>query len=264
LGINGVINMSKQGWRANAIKRVEKTDDLKRGVHHRFENIIPGIRVRADKMLWPCAEATSEGQLYGNNLYTDFRGKTRLQAERVLLLEDLLIRRLEAVFRAPEFVRQLTYRQEEARVSRLYKVLGDLDLGTWAAVFAISAAGGVPVASCNGRSFGGVHTEPFPVVCFCWPPAKLPILRDCAKEAGVSMWLHHRGEVVIGANYIRRFLLFAQALLNRHDSVSGSDLIRAGQPRTLSFPIPSASHDPADVERVEPGPEPVDPHAEPQ
>jgi hypothetical protein len=47
-----------------------KTAELSRGVHTRFENIIPGIRVRVDKLFWPDdLEPEPSGRFLGNNLY---------------------------------------------------------------------------------------------------------------------------------------------------------------------------------------------------
>jgi hypothetical protein len=206
-----------------------KKEELSRGVHRRFTGIIPGVRIRADKMLWPPHAAPIDGQYHGNGLYTDFRGKTWLRTERVLRFEQLMISRLEEICRARGAKRGIEVAALEHRACRMEPVLKELDLGTWAVVHAISAAGGVPLSSCSGGSFGGVHGEPFPVVCFCWPPSKLHLLRMCAKEAGVSAWHHHRGEVVIGADYIRRFLMFAQALLKRRHLIDALDCSSEGR-----------------------------------
>lgn len=198
-----------------------KNLDLSRGVHQRFTGIIPGIRVRADQMLWPTEdEPARTGRYRGNNLYRDLRGTTWLSAQVALQLEESLISAGEALRKRGGGKPG----EAEALVSQVKQVesIWGLDLGTISAVHAISAAGGVPISSCNASSFGGYHTEPFPVVCFCWRPEQLPILRTCAEEAGVSMWLHHRGEVVIGADYIRRLLLFAGAIISRRPQLEAS------------------------------------------
>lgn len=174
-------------------------------------DLIPGIRVKDNKVGWP-DECLVSGEAYnGNNLYKDLRGKSWHDAARAHRLEQDLLSRVENC-RTHAGRTHLVQ-----RISRLERMLDGLDAGTAAAVYAVSAAGGIPVSSCNAGCLGGHHCEPFPIVSFWWPRLKLPILRECAKRARTSMWVHHRGEVVVGAKTIRRMSNFAGMILERRD-----------------------------------------------
>ena len=177
------------------------------GVNRRFDNLAAGIRVSADKLGWP-NESLVSGQSYnGNNFYKDLRGKSWHQAMRAYRLEQDLL------FRIANGRTEAEQRLLVSRVTRLERLFDGLDVCTAASVYAISAAGGIPVSSCNAGCFGGWHSEPFPLVSFWWPRSKLPILRECAKRVQVSMWPHHRGELVVGAKTIRRMSDFAGVIL---------------------------------------------------
>lgn len=176
-----------------------------------FTNLAPGIRIRKDKVRWP-EECLVSGELFnGNNHYKDLRGKTWQQAQRAYQLEQDLFAKIDA---CRSDAAEHLVRQEMLRLGEMFE---GLDAGTAAAVYAISAGSGIPVSSCNGGCFGGGHSELFPVVSFWWHPSKVPLLRECAKQARLSMWLHHRGEVVVGARTIRRMLSFAGAILERRN-----------------------------------------------
>ena len=136
-------------------------------------------------------------------------GGSWLKAHRAFLIEDALFSKLEGAL-SPHEEKKTVHQIRRAEI-----ICNGLDFGVIAAVYAISAAGGIPVSSCNGGCFASRHSEPFPVIAFHWPSERLPLMRQCAKVAGVSMWVHRHGELVIGADYIRRFLLFADALLQR-------------------------------------------------
>ncbi len=185
--------------------------DLGRGGHRRFTNFVPGIRVRADRMAWPCHDAPKSASYGGNQQYRDLRGASWLRVGRLLALEDAIFAKIEGGMSPPQ-------RDRLQRQMVRAEVHHGLDLGVMAAVAAISAAGGIPVSSCNGGCFAETHFEEFPVVSFHWPTDRLKLIRECAKEAGVAMWVHRHGELVISADYIRRFLLFAEALLRRKAS----------------------------------------------
>jgi hypothetical protein len=205
--------------------------DLIRGIHKRFTGIRRGTRVRDADLGWPMLPIPPVGRFNGNNLFRDLRGKSWHSAQRALQIEEGLFRRLEAArgSEADEALVLARIRLTEARLK--------LDLGTIAAVYSISAAGGIPIASCNGGSFGDDHGEPFPVVTFYWPAPLMVVLRQCVAATGVSLWTHHRGELVIGADYIRRFLLFSRALQERRlklERAGSSSQARAG----LNVPEP--------------------------
>jgi hypothetical protein len=218
-----------EAGRRHLVSAQKRTPELAKDVHYRFTGVPRGINVRADQMLWPKDDEPARTRRYcGNNFYRDLRGKTWLMAERALQVEEELISAADELCRrggGDGGDAQALY----VRVTQAESALERLDLGTIGAVHAISAAGGIPISSCNAGSFGGAHGEAFPVVCFLWRPERLPILRACAKEAGVSMWLHRRGEVVIGADYIRRFLMFAQAVLDRRQRIEDMEAVRVSR-----------------------------------
>jgi hypothetical protein len=184
---------------------------MARGLDRRFDDLAPGIRIRKDKVGWPNEEEVSGQTFNGNNLYMDLRGKSWRQAERAFQIEQSLFGGISGCRTAER--QQVLLR----RIWKLEQLFDGLDIGTVAAVYAISAAGGIPVTSCNAGCFGGSHREPFPVVGFWWPRSNLPLLRECAKQAQISLWLHHRGELVAGSRTIRRMSAFAAALLERRE-----------------------------------------------
>lgn len=186
---------------------------IARGLDRRFDDLEPGIRIRNEKVRWPKEEEVSVQTLKGNNLYVDLRGKSWSEAERALRIEHRLFDGINGC-RTTERKQMLL-----RRMWKLEQLYGGLDIGTIATVYAISAAGGIPVTSCNAGCFGGSHREPFPLVGFWWRRSKLPLLRECAKQAQISLWLHHRGELVAGARTIRRMSRFAAALLARREDL---------------------------------------------
>ncbi|MBO9516458.1 MAG: hypothetical protein J7493_00170 [Porphyrobacter sp.] len=105
-------------------------------------------------------------------------------------------------------------RQLRAQMLAHEKVSG-LDFGVASAVYALSAAGGIPMTSCNAGCFGGLHREPFPLVGFYWHPYLLPLFKRCAEQARISVWVHVRGELVVGARTIGRLPALASALVQR-------------------------------------------------
>lgn len=181
--------------------------------YKRFTGLKKGIRIRDAELGWPTGSVPHVGPYNGNNLFRDLRGKTWLKAERALRLERGLFNRLEACQTRADGDRvAIRMRAAEALLDRL-------DIGTISTVYAVSAAGGIPITSCNGGAFGGDHEEPLPIVGFYARKTLVPILRKCASLADVSVWTHHRGELVIGADYILKFLHFADALIGRRHEI---------------------------------------------
>lgn len=184
-------------------------DRVRPDIHHHYSDLRPAISVDASRMRGPGEAGPIDRPPGGNYLYRNFQGASWHLARRMLSFEDLLIAKLEG---HPEGGDPMPLRQ---RAPTWLQVLRGLDLGVAAAVLSISAAGGIPVTSCNAGSLGGHHMECLPVVAFHWDPAKLMPLKLCVRQAGLSMWVHEQGELVIGADYIRRMLLFAEAMQQR-------------------------------------------------
>ena len=186
--------------------------DLTRRGYKRFDDLRKGLRVRDAELGWPSSPIPRSGPFNGNNYFRDLRGKSWLSARRALQLEQGIFELMEAGQEG------LAQDQIRRRIGVVETRLG-LDIGTIAAVYSISAAGGIPISSCNAGCFGGAHEAPFPLVGFYWPRALMPTLRQCATRAGVSLWTHHRGEVVAGAEYIPLLLLFARELQDRRAKI---------------------------------------------
>ncbi|NWM10604.1 hypothetical protein, partial [Escherichia coli] len=96
-----------------------------------------------------------------------------------------------------------------------------LEIGVASTVAALSAAGCVPFASCNGGAFGGPHHESHPLVVFCARREHLPLLLAAAELTGVGMESGQMGEVMVYADDIRRMPAFAATLLENRDLFDG-------------------------------------------
>ena len=186
--------------------------DFGRKGYKRFNALRKGIRVRDAELGWPNSPVPRSGPFNGNNYFRDLRGKSWLSAGRALQLE-------QGIFALMETGREGLAQEHLRRKIGIIEARLRLDIGTIAAVYSISAAGGIPISSCNAGAFGGFHEAPFPLIGFYWPRALMPTLRQCAVQAGVSLWTHHRGEVVVGADYIPRLLVFARELQDRQAKI---------------------------------------------
>jgi len=117
-------------------------------------------KIDLSNLAWPSSSQASRG-LCGNKEYVDFRGYSWTDANRVVTLEEEFIDQIENS-NDPQTV-------YERIVDELYDedegLLG-LDLGIAGVVVALSAAGCVPFASCNGGVYGGHHHEHHPLVGF--------------------------------------------------------------------------------------------------
>lgn len=197
-----------------------RVGSLAAGLVRSFSNLRPGIRVAADDISWPSDPAALVEQWTGNNDYRDFRAKTWLSAWRALKIESLMFERMQGG----------THHEHDlgVRMAELEWVLGGLDFGVASTVYAISAAGGIPITSCNGGAFGDHHNEPFPLVGFYWHPRLWPYLRKAAEQARVSVWTHHRGELVVAGKNLRRMPSFAAAIIRRKVAIErGWEKIRS-------------------------------------
>jgi len=83
---------------------------------------------------------------------------------------------------------------DDERSDELYDSLFGLDLGVAAAVFALAAAKGVPLYSCNGERG---HNDSYPVVVFRCRKERLQDLMTIAERVGCGLVNGARGTAVL-------------------------------------------------------------------
>lgn len=149
----------------------------------------------------------------GNQHYQDLRGFSWSDVAEALRLEAQLIERLE--------VADVSARVESLIVDELvaagdatgFHPLCGLDVGVASAVLALSAAGAIPAASCNGGAFGSFHAAANPYVAFYARPRRFLVIQGWAKDAGLGLEVTDAGVAVLHANRIADFLAFASMAL---------------------------------------------------
>ena len=170
-------------------------------------------KISPERLRWPSARQARDGSGFGGNRdYYDLRGLPWSDVNDVLREEHELIARIEQADDPDEEGKLI----EDEFTEDPGGMMG-LDIGVASTVAALSAAGCVPFASCNGGAFGGPHHESHPLVAFCARREHVPLLLEAAERTGVGMGSDEMGEVMVYADDIRRMPVFAAALLeNRH------------------------------------------------
>ncbi|WP_142252784.1 hypothetical protein [Bradyrhizobium sp. UNPF46] len=163
------------------------------------------------RMYWPrTAEVQAEASPSCNREYQDLRKIPWEDVEAISALEADLITRLEAATNPDA--------EHEAIFDELYEdplgILG-LDIGVASAVAALSAAGCIPISSCNGGAYGGLHREAYPLIAFFARKRQVNLLLDCAKEADAGLENDESGLLILYSNDIRKMRVFAAALSDR-------------------------------------------------
>jgi hypothetical protein len=154
--------------------------------------------------------------LSGNPEYRDLRNLTWEDAEQAYAAERTLLGKLDAV-RTAEDLKAL-----RPAVAACGLQTFRLDLGVASAVCALSAAGLVPLSSCNAGAFGAAHPEPHPVVSFFAYPSVLPLLKTCARRAQIGLGTSALGGAIAYSNDIRRMRQFAKNLMKHADLFPGA------------------------------------------
>ncbi|WP_027553442.1 hypothetical protein [Bradyrhizobium sp. Cp5.3] len=167
--------------------------------------------VDGQRLCWPrAAEVEAETNPGCNRDYQDLRNLSWDDVETISALEAELVARLEAATDLDA--------EYEAISDELYDdpegILG-LDIGVAATVATLSAAGCIPISSCNGGAYGGHHHENYPVVAFFAKAGRLDLLLECAKEADVGLENDESGLLMLYSNDIRKMRFFADALSQR-------------------------------------------------
>lgn len=180
-------------------------------------------QISPERLRWPSASQARDGSGFGGNRdYYDLRGQHWSDVGDVLREEHELIARIEQA-EDPDEESELI----EEEFTEDPGVMMGLDLGVASAVVALSAAGCVPFASCNGGAFGGLHHESHPLVAFLARREHVPLLLEAAERSGVGMESDEVGEVMVYADDIRRMPLFAAKLLERRELFNGLSLSEA-------------------------------------
>lgn len=146
----------------------------------------------------------------GNQYYRDLTKFSWSQAGATLRLETALVDRVCSAT-DPAAEEQVVMDELEALddMSDAPSLWG-LDLGVAAAVLTLSAAGAVPVASCNGGAFGSQHVGRNPYVAFFVRPRRLWTILEWCEQANLVPTVTD-GIAVLHAKHIRDFHLFAAA-----------------------------------------------------
>jgi hypothetical protein len=169
-------------------------------------------RVDPERLRWPEArQARDDSGFGGNREYCDLRGLTWSDVAEVLDQESELILRIETSLDPEDELELIADELAEDPGSMM-----GLDLGVATTAAALSAAGCVPFASCNGGAYGGLHHETYPLVMFCARRQAVPHLLAAAERAGVGLESDPSGEVCVYADDIRRMRLFAVELFDDH------------------------------------------------
>lgn len=195
--------------------------------------------VATDRLGWPAPGQAIEGaHLCLNHEYIDLRGLTWREARLVLQVEAELIFRIEA---SGIIEPNISATGEEGgwdEPPEAAETMFGLDAGVASSVVALSAARCVPVSSCNGGAFGGLHHEAHPLVAFFTRPEAVPLLLDCARAAGAGLVCQDSGNLCLYADDVRAMPLFAKAVADqsrRFRALGSHRMAREGS--TATFPV---------------------------
>lgn len=166
------------------------------------------------RLSWPePGEAGEESGLGCNRAYFDMRGVGWLQVRDMLSVEAELLRR---VLGAPDPSDELAAVEEE--IDEDLDAGGEhplwgLDLAVASATLALSAAGCVTFASCNGGGIDGSHhLEAYPLVAFYMRPRIAGVIHMSATAAGVGLHTHGDGFVHVYGDRATDVYVFAEHL----------------------------------------------------
>lgn len=163
---------------------------------------------------WPQrAEISGENAApAGNQYYQHLVGLPWSQLPPTLAVEAKLIARIEAAENPAAEEERIIEELASADDFETVPPLRGLDIGVASPVFALSAAGAIPVASCNGGAFGLFHHGHNPYVAFFIRPRRLISIQAWAEAAGLGL-VDHDGLAVLHARRIADFQIFASLAL---------------------------------------------------
>jgi len=198
-------------------------------------------QMRLAELGWPePGEAANERGLGCNRAYMDLRRPSWTEARKVLADEAQFIARIENAEDPGEEHSIIEEEYDESGVA-----LQGLDIGVASTVVALSAARCVPFSSCNAGTFGGNHYEVYPVVAFYAKPETANLLLAIATEVDIGMGNGGSGCLVLFSDDIRKFPMFAVAMIRRRTEFNALQLsaprapaASAGSPQSGQYELP--------------------------
>ncbi|QNQ09651.1 hypothetical protein [Sphingomonas alpina] len=152
-------------------------------------------------------QAAGESGMEVNHQYVDVRGCSIEDARQALTEEAEFLEELEASGWDGGVADQL---MDDAYESEF---LFGFDVGTAGAIFALSAAGAVPITSCNGGVIDGErHASDVPTILFSATPEILPPILRAAAAADAGL-INNDGNVELFADWLPKLHAFAGQLL---------------------------------------------------
>lgn len=172
--------------------------------------------VQSGELRWPTGErAESDSGLGGNREYYDLRGLGWQDVQDTLREERQMIERLlaaEDLLEEYEVIEEERYEDDGA-------MLG-LDVGVASATAALSAAGCIPFASCNGGALGDIHHEAYPLIAFCARSEYVPLLLAIAEQVDLGLERGGYGDLIVYARDVRQMIGFAEIMLANRERFS--------------------------------------------
>jgi hypothetical protein len=186
-----------------------------------------------ESLSWPApGEAADESDLGCNRAYMDLRRATWAGARLAFERENELIDRLERSDDPEQEyskIEELTYEDDN---------LYSLDIGMASTVLGLSAAGCIPLSSCNAGAFGGQHAARHPVVAFYARPAIAQAILTCAEQTQVGLETDRQGFLIVYSDDIRALRRFAAALIEHKETFRGLKPTRKKSTRKRRAPRP--------------------------
>lgn len=125
-------------------------------------------------------EASTLDGMALNHAYVDMRGCDASDLAQAIEEELEFYADAAEVGDDPETIMKLLDRHfEESEFS--------FDTGVYAAVVAVSVAGGAPISSCNGGWFGDDHSSSVPHILFSIAPLHIDVVRKAAEFADCGL-----------------------------------------------------------------------------
>lgn len=171
--------------------------------------------IDVDRLAWPTtteiADAGESGYFVGNCAYQDLVGLSAQYLSTVLEVERSIVER----FMAADDIEAAAeaFDDERFEANSPEEELFGLDVGVASAVVAVSALGGIPVASCNAGEFGGLHQAQEPYVAAFLPADQGPKFERLAVAAAVGVVVGEDGLLRVYGRSALDLMRFAEIVL---------------------------------------------------
>ncbi|MGA8408854.1 MAG: hypothetical protein WB680_16880 [Candidatus Acidiferrales bacterium] len=187
-----------------------------------------------DRLGWPeRGEALTDSGLGGNRDYIDLRRSSWSEAKRVHEAESRFIERIEASYEPTSELDAIAEELYDDDVG-IYR----LDIGIASTVIALSAAGCVPCASCNGGAFGDHHYEVHPLVVFFARFETALLLLSLAEKSDVGLSPAFNGALMVFSDQIKRMRRFAEIVIENRALLRSSLKSRGAQMNSAANEAP--------------------------